>query len=59
MFNDALRVENPVPNDKRLNSGYLTAEEAKRMPPTTFGIAGYDPFWDEGLLCAKLLTEQG
>jgi acetyl esterase/lipase len=59
MFNDALKVNNPDPNDKRLNPGHLTAEEAKRMPPTTFGIAGYDPFQDEGLLYAKLLTEQG
>lgn len=59
MFNDALKVENPDPNDKRLNPGHLTAEEAKRMPPTTSGIAGYDPFRDEGLLYAKFLTEQG
>jgi acetyl esterase/lipase len=59
MFNDVLKVENPDPNDKRLNPGHLTLEEAKRMPPTTFGIAGYDPLRDEGLLYAKLLTEQG
>lgn len=59
MFNDALKVENPDPNDKRLNPGHLTAEEARKMPPTTFGIAGYDPFRDEGLLFAKFLTEQG
>lgn len=59
MFNDALKVANPDPNDKRLNPGLLTADEAKRMPPTTFGIAGYDPFRDEGLLYAKFLSEQG
>jgi acetyl esterase/lipase len=59
MFNDVLKVENPDPNDKRLNPGHLTSEEARKMPPTTFGIAGYDPFRDEGLLYAKFLTEQG
>lgn len=57
MFNDALKVEYPDPNDKRLNPGHLTAEEARKMPPTMFGIAGYDPFRDEGLLYAKFLTE--
>lgn len=59
MFNDALKVESPDPNDKRLNPGHLTAEEASKMPPATFAIAGYDPVRDEGLLYAKLLTEQG
>lgn len=59
MFNDALKVENPDPDDKRLNPGNLTAEEARRIPPTTFGIAGYDALRDEGLLYAKFLTEQG
>jgi acetyl esterase/lipase len=59
MFNDLLKVENPDPNDKRLNPGYLTTQEAKRMPPTTLLIAGYDPLRDEGLLYGKLLAKNG
>ncbi|EED13591.1 hypothetical protein TSTA_098480 [Talaromyces stipitatus ATCC 10500] len=59
MFNDALMVGSPNFNDRRLKPGLLTVEEAKKMPPTTFGITGYDPLRDEGLLYAKFLTEQG
>ncbi|OKL61078.1 hypothetical protein UA08_03078 [Talaromyces atroroseus] len=59
MFNDLLKVENPDPDDKRLNPGYLTTEEAEKMPPTTLLIAGYDPLRDEGLLYGKLLADNG
>ncbi|KAH8690720.1 putative lipase [Talaromyces proteolyticus] len=58
-FNKLLKVENPDPNDRRFSPGLLTAEEAKYLPPTTFGLAGYDPLRDDGFLYAKLLTENG
>lgn len=57
MFNGLLKIENPDPNDRRLSPGNLTAEEAKALPPTTLGIAGYDPLRDEALLYGKLLSE--
>lgn len=59
LFNGLLQVENPDPTDKRLNPGLLSAEDATMLPPTTLGIAGYDPLRDEGLLYGKLLTENG
>lgn len=57
LFNDLLKVQNPDPKDKRLNPGHLTPKEAQSMPPTTLGIAGYDPLRDEGILYGKLLSE--
>lgn len=45
--------------DRRLNPGNATAEEVKRLPPTTFGIAGNDPLRDEGLFFGKFLSENG
>ncbi|KAJ5951062.1 uncharacterized protein N7479_009475 [Penicillium vulpinum] len=59
LFNGLLKVENPNPNDKRLNPGLLPSEDAKKLPPTTLGVAGYDPLRDEGLLYGKLLAENG
>ncbi|CAG8218007.1 unnamed protein product [Penicillium nalgiovense] len=59
LFNGLLQVENPDPIDKRLNPGLLSVEDAKKLPPTTLGIAGYDPLQDEGLLYGKLLAENG
>ncbi|KAJ5825861.1 hypothetical protein N7474_002999 [Penicillium riverlandense] len=59
LFGDLLQVENPDPTDKRLNPGHVSSEEAKWLPPTTLGIAGYDPLRDEGLLYGKLLAENG
>ncbi|EEA28398.1 hypothetical protein TMatcc_003272 [Talaromyces marneffei ATCC 18224] len=46
-------------NDRRLNPGNATEKEVAKLPPTTFGIAGYDPLRDEGLFYAKLLSENG
>jgi acetyl esterase/lipase len=46
-------------NDLRLNPGNATEKEVTKLPPTTFGIAGYDPLRDEGLFYAKLLNENG
>ncbi|KAJ5371293.1 uncharacterized protein N7496_007385 [Penicillium cataractarum] len=43
----------------RMNPGNATAEEAKNLPPTAFGIAGNDPLRDEGLFYGKLLSENG
>ncbi|KAJ5158808.1 uncharacterized protein N7500_008459 [Penicillium coprophilum] len=59
LFNSLLKVEHPDPTDQRLNPGLLSADDAKNLPPTTLGIAGYDPLRDEGLLYGKLLTENG
>ncbi|KAJ5957457.1 hypothetical protein N7501_011736 [Penicillium viridicatum] len=59
LFNGLLQVQNPYPTDKRLNPGLLPSEDATMLPPTTLGIAGYDPLRDEGLLYGKLLTENG
>lgn len=52
-----LQIEQPDPEDLRLNPGNASSEQVKGMPPTTFGIAGADPLRDEGLLFAKMLTE--
>lgn len=53
-------LDPPLANkDLRLNPGNAKGEHVKGIPPTTFGIAGRDPLRDEGLLYAKLLTENG
>lgn len=59
LFHDLLRIENPNPNDRRLNPGNLSSEEARKLPPTTIGVAGYDPLRDDGLLYGKFLAENG
>ncbi|KAK5202998.1 hypothetical protein LTR41_011272 [Exophiala xenobiotica] len=59
LFNSLLQVEKPDPEDKRLNPGLVSAEVARRLPPTTLGVAGNDPLRDEGLLYGKLLSENG
>lgn len=58
-FTDVLGVEDPRPEDLRLNPGNATVEQVKGLPPTVLGIAGRDPLRDEGLLYANLLTEAG
>jgi acetyl esterase/lipase len=45
--------------DLRLNPGNASAQQVKGLPPATFGVAGRDPLRDEGLLFAKLLSENG
>ncbi|KAK7927519.1 hypothetical protein PG985_004517 [Apiospora marii] len=57
MFCELLRVPDPQEDDTSLNPGNATVEQARGMPPTTFGVCGLDPLRDEGLLYAKLLTE--
>ncbi|KAK1495285.1 hypothetical protein CTAM01_08740 [Colletotrichum tamarilloi] len=59
LFVGLLKVENPDPNDLRLNPGNATPDQVKGLPPTTFGICGLDALRDEGLLYAKMLTEAG
>lgn len=59
LFNSLLQVTAPDPNDRRLNPANATAEEVKRLPPTTLGIAGNDPLRDEGLLYGKKLSKHG
>ncbi|PLN78364.1 Alpha/Beta hydrolase protein [Aspergillus taichungensis] len=51
----------PAPRleDRRSNPGYATPEEVRGLPPAVFGVAGLDPLRDEGLLFAKLLSENG
>lgn len=49
----------PAGDDLRLNPGNATKKEVTSLPPTTFGIAGYDPLRDEGLFYAKLLSDSG
>ncbi|KAL3448307.1 Alpha/Beta hydrolase protein [Aspergillus insuetus] len=45
--------------DLRLNPGNANAQQVRGLPPATFGVAGRDPLRDEGLLFAKLLSENG
>lgn len=56
-FLGLLQIQNPNPEDLRLNPGNASSEQVKGLPPTTFAIAGADPLRDEGLLFAKMLTE--
>lgn len=57
LFCELLQVENPREDDTNLNPGNATIEQARGLPPTTFGVCGLDLLRDEGLLFAKLLTE--
>jgi acetyl esterase/lipase len=58
-FTSMLKFENSDENDVRMNPGNATSAQVKGLPPTVFGIAGFDPLRDEGLLYAKRLTESG
>ncbi|KAK2768894.1 hypothetical protein FQN53_006241 [Emmonsiellopsis sp. PD_33] len=58
-FTGLLDVKDPSPEDRRLSPGLATPQEAKGLPPSTFGVAGNDPLRDEGLLFAKMLSEAG
>ncbi|KAJ5239175.1 hypothetical protein N7468_003794 [Penicillium chermesinum] len=46
-------------NDFRMNPGNAPPEDVKKLPPTTFGIAGSDPLRDEALFYSQLLSENG
>ncbi len=62
LFMDLLKVKEVQGLDEadvRLNPGNATPEQVKGLPPTAFGVAGYDPLRDEGLLFAQMLTEAG
>jgi acetyl esterase/lipase len=59
-FLEQLKVALPVdPDDFVLNPGNIPPEMAVGLPPAAFGVSGADPLRDEGLLFAKMLTEQG
>ncbi len=59
LFMDLLKVEGADEGDRRLNPGLASVEELGGMPPCVFGVAGFDPLRDEGLLFAKRLAEAG
>ncbi|KAJ9604898.1 hypothetical protein H2200_010287 [Cladophialophora chaetospira] len=59
LFNDLLKVEGEHQTSQRYNPGLVKPEEARRLPATTFGIAGNDPLRDEGILYGKLLADNG
>lgn len=56
-FSGLLKTGTPDLKDTKLNVVNATTDEVKGMPPTVFGIAGFDPLRDEALLYAKTLTE--
>ncbi|TPX07205.1 uncharacterized protein E0L32_010908 [Thyridium curvatum] len=56
-FTDLLQIQDPRPSDTKLNPGNASPGQVRGLPPTVFGIAGLDPLRDEGLLYAKMLTE--
>lgn len=58
-FTDLLKVDTPDVTDTKLSPGNASPDKVRGLPPTTFGIAGLDPLRDEGLLFAKMLTEEG
>ncbi|CAK7222644.1 hypothetical protein SBRCBS47491_004929 [Sporothrix bragantina] len=59
-FTNLLKIkpEDVRADDTNLSPGNITAEQAKGLPPTVFGICGLDPLRDQGLLYAKLLAEK-
>lgn len=58
-FSDLLRSGKPDPYDFRLSPGNASLEDVRGLPPTTFGVAGWDPLRDEALLYSELLAEAG
>jgi len=58
-FMGLLKVQGFDEGDVRMNPGLATAGQVKGLPPTVFGVAGFDPLRDEGLLFAKRLAEAG
>lgn len=58
-FTDSLKIPDPQVDDLKLNPGNAQPEQVKGLPPTVFGVAGWDILRDEALLWAKLLTEAG
>lgn len=59
MFLGLLKIQDPDPEDLQLNPGNASPADVQGLPPTTVGVAGLDPLRDEGLLYAKLLSENG
>lgn len=58
-FMNQLNVPNPKSEDLRINQVYATADQVKGLPPTVFGVAGWDILRDEGLLWAEDLANAG
>ncbi|KAH6677873.1 Alpha/Beta hydrolase protein [Plectosphaerella plurivora] len=54
-----LQIDDAHMADLRASPGSATSQDVMGMPPTTIGVAGWDPLRDEGLLFAKLLAEAG
>lgn len=55
LFLDLLKVQDIEAEDLLLNPGNVTPTDAKGLPPTVIGVAGYDPLRDDGLLYAQTL----
>ncbi|KAF3018921.1 hypothetical protein E8E14_010726 [Neopestalotiopsis sp. 37M] len=58
-FTNQLKISNPSPTDLRINPIYASEEQVKGLPPTVFGIAGWDILRDEGLFWAETLATLG
>lgn len=58
-FTNSLKIQNPQVDDLNINPGNSRPDQVKGLPPTVFGVAGWDILRDEGLLWAKLLAEEG
>lgn len=58
-FSDLLKVEDPKPDDTKLNPGLASVEQLRGMPPTVIAVSGLDLLRDEGLLYGKSLHEAG
>jgi acetyl esterase/lipase len=54
-----LKVEDPRPDDLKLNPGNAKPEDVAGLPPTVVSVTGWDILRDEGLLWAQTLTEAG
>ncbi|KAI4599085.1 hypothetical protein KJ359_002042 [Pestalotiopsis sp. 9143b] len=59
MITNLLQTTDPREEDLSMNPGYVSAAQARGLPPTTVAVAGMDILRDEGLLYAKTLTEAG
>ncbi|ETS75430.1 hypothetical protein PFICI_12374 [Pestalotiopsis fici W106-1] len=55
-FMNQLKIDGPQADDLRLNPILASEDQVKGLPPTVFGIAGWDILRDEGLFWAETLA---